>query len=298
MNYQNWKAANDALNLIGKNVLIVGGTQGIGAGLAIRFSQLGSSVVIAGRNEALANEVISQMKTNKKSETQEFKFIKVDVTLIDQLKKFTTETTQYFEKRGGVDHIIQTQGGLNAALQLTTEGHDKAFMLNSYSKWYITNKLMPLLKSSSIYVCNPATRGSIDFNDVEMLNSWRLLGGPGNRDGVFLDSMTKEFQERYPTRRFYHIFPGFVDTKVLENSNLNPVINAFAKLIQPIAVYFARNITTFADLPIYYATQGKEGGVSMNENAKLYTPYEWIKNPENRAKLWAWNENLEKQHSK
>jgi len=47
-------------------------------------------------------------------------------------------------------------------------------------------------------------------------------------------------------------------------------------------------------MPVYFATQDKTGGVSMNEKAKMYTPYDWIKNAENRAKLWTWNENMAK----
>lgn len=89
MSYATWKTANSALNLSGKNVLVVGGTQGIGAGVAIRFSQLGSSVVIAGRNETLAKNVISQMESNHKSDSQEFKFLKVDATMIEDLERFT-----------------------------------------------------------------------------------------------------------------------------------------------------------------------------------------------------------------
>lgn len=89
MSYATWQAANSALNLQGKKALVVGGTQGIGAGVAIRFSQLGSSVVIAGRNETLAKEVISEMQKNRKNDLQEFKFIKFDATLLEDLQQFT-----------------------------------------------------------------------------------------------------------------------------------------------------------------------------------------------------------------
>jgi NAD(P)-dependent dehydrogenase (short-subunit alcohol dehydrogenase family) len=194
MSYSTWKSANSALDLIGKNVLVVGGTQGIGAGVAIRFSQLGSSVAIAGRNEILAKEVISKMQASNKSESQEFRFFKVDATLLADLERFSEviylpnlfsphvkEIKQYYEARGGVDYIVQTQGVLNSALSLTAEGHDKAFMINSYSKWYITNKLLPLLKVSNIWICNPATRGSINFDDVELNTSFRF---PGNNQKV------------------------------------------------------------------------------------------------------------------
>jgi len=288
MSYTTWKSANDALNLQGKHVLVVGGTQGIGAGIAIRFSQLGSSVAIAGRNETLANEIISKMKAEAKHSEQDFQFFKVDASLVADLDNFTNEAKKYYESRGNaVDYLVQTHGILNGPLTLTSEGHDRAFMINSYSKWFITDKVQSLLIESSIFICNPASSGSINLEDVELKNTYRFPGTPGKRDGVFLDSMVKEFQERNPTKRFYHIFPGLVDTEIGKNSDVGGLSLVLMRFI---GKHFSRTILEFADMPIYFATQDKTGGVSMNEKAKLYPNYSWIKNAENRAKLWTWNE--------
>jgi NAD(P)-dependent dehydrogenase (short-subunit alcohol dehydrogenase family) len=97
MSYDNWKEANNAKSLLGKNVLVVGATQGIGSGVAIRFAQLGSNVIIAGRNEAAANQILKKMKETAKSESeQEFTFLRVDATSVKDLHRFTEVIISYF----------------------------------------------------------------------------------------------------------------------------------------------------------------------------------------------------------
>ena len=87
--YNKWKAYNSTSGAMkGKNVLVVGGTQGIGMGVAIRAAQLGASVVIAGRNEKLAKSVIEQMENGKINPEQTFKFIAVDASLMSDLHRF------------------------------------------------------------------------------------------------------------------------------------------------------------------------------------------------------------------
>ena len=87
--YNKWKAYNSTSGAMkGKNVLVVGGTQGIGMGVAIRAAQLGASVVIAGRNEKLAKSVIEQMENGKINPEQTFKFITVDASLMSDLHRF------------------------------------------------------------------------------------------------------------------------------------------------------------------------------------------------------------------
>ena len=49
---------------------------------------------------------------------------------------------------------------------------------------------------------------------------------------------------------------------------MNPVLRFFMEPLK----YFARSQIDFADLPVYLATQDKNGGVSMNQNAKVETP--------------------------
>jgi len=295
MAYKHWKSVNDGMNLAGKKILVVGGTAGIGEGIAIRYSQLGASVYIAGRNESSAENVISKMS---KHDGQNYRFFKVDASSVKDLSCFTIEVKEFFSSKGGLDHLVQTQGILNefGARIDTPEGLDQATMVNAYSRWKITKELAPLLHESSIYICNPVKSGSINFEDVEMKinRSWR---GPGNRDGTFIDTITKEYQSLYPNQRFFHLSPGIVKTDVMKNTPaMYPIFRTLAPVITSIFYPIAQEPVSYADLPVYLATQKeefKEGGLRLDDKMKPYADYDWIMNVDNRKKLWQWCENLE-----
>lgn len=60
-----------------------GGTSGIGAGVALRFAQLGCSrVLIVGRNEQRGNQVIEKLKASAKSRSFDAEFIKADLSSV------------------------------------------------------------------------------------------------------------------------------------------------------------------------------------------------------------------------
>jgi len=288
--YAAWKSANSLQNLAGKNVLIVGGTQGIGAGVATRFAQLGASVAIAGRNEKLATELIEQLKKESKNSQQEFQFFRVDASSVKDLSRFTDEASKYYESHGGLSHLIQSQGVLTMTQKDTSEGMDEHFAITAYSKWFITQKLLPLLKESCIYILAPATKGEIDLNDVEFRNKSTMQRTA--RNPVFVDAITKEFQTRNENIRFYHLFPGFVNTELLKNSGWNSLLVGGGSLL---ARAFGRSPIEYADLPVYIATHPSEmkGGLRLSEKAKTFADYSWIQSEENRAKLFQWCEKQE-----
>ncbi|KAF7980024.1 hypothetical protein HWV62_40144 [Athelia sp. TMB] len=59
----NYHALTSTLNLSGTRVVVLGGTSGIGAGIAVRFAALGSSVLVMGRNESAGNDVVRAMQS-------------------------------------------------------------------------------------------------------------------------------------------------------------------------------------------------------------------------------------------
>ena len=54
---------HEAVSLIGKEAVVVGGTSGIGMGIAVRLAEAGAAVTIVGRNQDRAAQIIEQMKS-------------------------------------------------------------------------------------------------------------------------------------------------------------------------------------------------------------------------------------------
>jgi hypothetical protein len=72
--------ANTSLDLNGKTAAVSGGTQGIGAGVAIRFAQAGANVYVIGRNAKLGSQVVEQLKASGHGKTYEF--IQADLSCV------------------------------------------------------------------------------------------------------------------------------------------------------------------------------------------------------------------------
>jgi len=227
------------------------------------------------------------MTAVSKHENQEFHFFKLDASSIKDTDRFLKEVKKLLYSKGGVNYIFQSQGILNTKQEDTEEGLDRAFVINCFSKWMITHKLIPLLKESCVYICNPRTQGELDFTDMEV-KKHRTMFAPGERDGIYIDALALEFQKQYPSLRFYHLTPGIVDTNIAKNSGMGVIISGFVKLFAPLV----RSPLVYADNPIYAAINLKEGGLRFNEKGKGFNNYPFILNEDNRAKLWEWNINL------
>jgi len=281
--YSLWHSINSKQSLKGKNVLVVGGTQGIGAGVATRFVQLGASVSIAGRNESLALDLIQKWKAIQ-NEGQEFNFFRVDASLVQDVSRFGEETKEFYQKRGGLDYLVQSQGILTTAANETREGLDYHFALTAFSKWLITKKLLPVLKGSCIYILSPSTRGEIDLNDVQFRNKSFLQRF--HKNPVFVDAITIEFQKQNPSLHFYHLYPGIVKTDLLHNSGFNSFMRF---TFRGIGKLLGRDPIEYADHPVFVATHPDEiKGSRLDDKGKEFPSYPWIESEENRAKLFDW----------
>lgn len=112
-----FKALASTLTFPNTNVAIVGGTQGIGASIAIRFAELGAAIIIVGRNEMLGSEMVKKLEKasftsgwdNRDGITRRFKFSKRDLSKVEEIKGAAEDIAQWAGKKG-VHYLIQCQG--------------------------------------------------------------------------------------------------------------------------------------------------------------------------------------------
>ena len=106
----NWHALTSSLDLSGTNVVVSGGTAGIGAGIAVRCASLGASVLIMGRNQNAGDGVVAQMKNAAgDGATAKLAFARADVASVEGMRA-AADTIAAWAGSKGVDYFYQTQG--------------------------------------------------------------------------------------------------------------------------------------------------------------------------------------------
>ena len=105
-----------SLPFLNTNVVVIGGTQSIGAGIAIRFAELGASVLIIGRNETNGNEMVKKLGNASSNywwnpEKVRFGFARRDLSSVEEIKGAAQDIAAWAGK-DGVQYLFQSQGEL------------------------------------------------------------------------------------------------------------------------------------------------------------------------------------------
>jgi len=95
--------------ITGRVVIVTGGAQGFGAGIATELFEEGANIVVADLNEEVGMEMID--KLNGKGYSNKALFVKTDVSNPDSVENLINETTLHF---GGLDVMISNAGILRA----------------------------------------------------------------------------------------------------------------------------------------------------------------------------------------
>ena len=196
------------------NVVVVGGTSGIGQAIAIAISRHcpAANVTIIGRNAAAADTIVPQLGTNGK-------FLRADVSLMSEIRTVT-------KKINAVDMLILTQGILTMAGRTpTAENIDNKMALHYYGRVLFVEELLPLLRSSPnggkvLFVLdsvngNPA---KINWNNMALENNYSLSAA-ANHTITFTDLVIQHFASIPENNNvtFTHAYPGIVRTPISNN---------------------------------------------------------------------------------
>lgn len=110
------------LELLNKNALICGSTQGIGKASAIEIAKLGANVTLVARDENKLKEVLKELDSSKK---QKHNYIVADFSKPDELKKKAESHT----KKNIVHILLNNTGGPAGGpiIEAKTEEFNQAF---------------------------------------------------------------------------------------------------------------------------------------------------------------------------
>jgi len=228
-------AASSSSALAGRTALVVGGTNGIGRGLAEWLAGQGASVVVAGRSEERGREVVEAMRAANADGRHAF--AQVDAMRIRDINRFCAEFQQAHDR---LDHLVLTAGIASmAGYTPTEEGIDQKLAVHYYGRVALILGLVPLLEATAAKgadvrvlsvlsggVHRPYTKYREDPELVRNFSIPNAANAAGFYNDLALDALARE----HPTIAFAHAAPGFVGTAW--GSDFNPLLRGGVRLLQ------------------------------------------------------------------
>ena len=194
---------NNIFSLQGLNIAIIGGSRGIGLHLSNGLSDLSANVLVASRS-------------NRPQElNRDIKYIKTDITNIDQVQKLKESTTSVFGKLHAIINV--------AGISLPSDSEEsenlrfyKTIETNLLAVYSVTTTLLPILTGKNASIVN-----------ITSINS--TLGFPNNPGYVAsksaLSGLTRAMAVDFAKYqiRVNSIAPGYFHTSMTSASYLDAI---------------------------------------------------------------------------
>lgn len=195
-----------------KNVVVTGGTSGIGLASAILFAQEGANVIVTGRNEDRGKEAV---KCASKNGGVSLDYFQCDVSVENQVKKLKEFVSS---KYGQLNVLFNNAGVLytGSLVEITDEDWDKTYGVNVKGLLYTCRAFMPDLTVTHGVVLNNAS--------INGLNSYIK----GKKSYMYATSkaaaiqFTKYLAKNYaPEVRVNALCPGMTITNLFTNRDFS-----------------------------------------------------------------------------
>jgi len=286
-----------------KIALSVGGSQGIGAAVALEFARRGITyIIIVGRNESLLD--LTSAKIKAISSTTVVDAIIADLSLLTGVKRAVEEIKVKLAGRT-IDYIVETQGGPpNGVFKPTSEGLDQHFgvqVLSRFAVPYLLKKASLLSTPASLMViCAPLGAKSTATLDVDDLGlSKKAVKGEYGRglrdfttclehDSLCIDSFILEFNDRFPSINASHLHPGIIPTSIFSNTSFPFPIPFITSYLFPFLakIGILNTAEKFAPQPVDMLLEGRGGRGLWMRKDKSSGLSAWEQVKENREKVW------------
>jgi NAD(P)-dependent dehydrogenase (short-subunit alcohol dehydrogenase family) len=152
--------------MVGRTVLVTGGTGGIGKATALGLARLGAHVAVTGRDPMRTEDAVREIRAAGGGPVDAFV---ADLSSQSEVRRLAGEVLRSLPR---IDALINNVGGYWNTRHLTADGLERTFALNHLAPFLLTTLLLDRLKSSAparvVTVASNAHKlGHIDFDDLQ-----------------------------------------------------------------------------------------------------------------------------------
>jgi retinol dehydrogenase 14 len=152
--------------LVGRTVLVTGGTGGIGKATALGLAQMGARVAIVGRDRGRTRDAAHEIQVAVGGQVDEFVG---DLSSQSEVRRIADEVLQRLPR---IDVLVNNVGGYWNTRHVTADGLERTFALNHLAPFLLTNLLLARLKESAparvvTVSSNAHASGRLDFDDLQ-----------------------------------------------------------------------------------------------------------------------------------
>jgi retinol dehydrogenase-14 len=198
--------------MVGRTVVVTGGTGGIGKATAVGLATLGAHLAITGRNRERTEEATREIRAAGGGQVDAFV---TDMSAQSEVRRLADEVLQRLPR---IDVLINNVGGYWNTRHVTADGLERTFALNHLAPFLLTHLLLDRLSHSHparvVTVASHAhAQGRIDFDDLQ--GEWSYSGARAYNQSKLANVLfTYELARRLPatsvTANALH--PGVVST--------------------------------------------------------------------------------------
>lgn len=158
--------------LTGRNIVVTGGSGGIGRATATGLAALGARVGIVGRDRARLTAAADEIGLG--STDAQIDVFEADLSSQAQVRRLATELQERYPR---LDVLVNNVGGLWAHRHVTEDGLELTFALNHLAPFLLTHLLLDRLVAHDgariITIASSAEAfGRIDFDDLQSTKAY------------------------------------------------------------------------------------------------------------------------------
>jgi len=163
-----------------KTILVTGGTNGIGKGIAMHFLKKGERVIVVGSSSENSDTFYNEAKQLGAEERAVY--IQADLSLVKENQRVIEEVKNQFHS---LDMLVLCAVKHNKTYVETGEGFEFTFALYYLSRFILNYGLKECLEKAEspviLNVCATGMKGEINWNDLQHKKSYDNVSFHGSR---------------------------------------------------------------------------------------------------------------------